>query len=110
MRQPDGSAEACLQFAKACLGGGQVQRLAVLDQRAHPVHPRALRQLAGHRVGDVGQRVQAVQGGADRLAPGRLAGEPADLHLAPLGQQQGARDGRGRHHQHVGGIALGAEG
>ena len=40
--------------------------------------------------------------GADRLPAGRLLGQAADLHLAPLRQQQRARDRRRGHHQHVG--------
>ena len=50
-----------------------------------------------------------MQRGADRLPAGGLLGEPADLHLAPLRQQQRARDRRRGHHQHVGPLALGAE-
>ncbi len=48
--------------------------------------------------------------GADRSAPARLLGQPADIHLAPMGEQQRARDRRGGHHQHVGAVALCAEG
>ncbi len=41
--------------------------------------------------------------------PGGLLGEPADRHLAPLREQQRARDRRRGHHQHVGPLALAAE-
>ena len=50
-----------------------------------------------------------MQRRAHRLAAGGLLGQAGDVHLAPLGQQQGAGDGRGGHHQHVGQLALAAE-
>ena len=50
-----------------------------------------------------------MQRRAHRLPPGRLLGQAADLHLAPLRQQQRARDRRRGHHQHVGEFALAAQ-
>ena len=50
-----------------------------------------------------------MQRGADRLPPRRFLRQAADLHLAPLGQQQGAGDRGRRHHQQVGALALAAQ-
>ena len=51
-----------------------------------------------------------MQGGADGEAAGGFLGQAADVHLAPLGQQEGARYGRGGHDEHVGPLALAAQG
>jgi hypothetical protein len=47
--------------------------------------------------------------GLDRLASGRLLGQPRDVHVAVVGEHQRARDRRRRHHQDVGRLALGGE-
>ena len=66
------------QFGEARLGGGEVEELALGDQRADPVDLRARGPARGDAVDHVGQRRQRVQRGADRLPAGRLAGQPAD--------------------------------
>ena len=50
-----------------------------------------------------------MQCGADRLASGGFAGQAADVHFSPVGQQQRAGDGGGGHDQDIGLLALAAE-
>ena len=106
---PTAVAEPLAQHGEPLLGRGQVEHLALRHQRADPVDLRALVQLARHRIEQIRQRPQRVQRRAHRLPPGRLLGQAADIHLAPLRQQQRARDRRRGHHQHVGQLALAAQ-
>ena len=50
-----------------------------------------------------------MQRRAHRQPSGRLLGQAGHIHLAPLRQQQRARDRRRGHHQHVGLLALAAQ-
>ncbi len=110
MRQSDHSAEPGTQLGEPGLGGGDVQQLVLVHHRTHPVDPSAGLQLAGQGVQHVRHRRQRVQRGADGLPPRRLFGQAADIHLAPVGQQQGTGNRRRGHHQHIRAFALGAQG
>ena len=52
------------------------------------------------------RRVERQRARVDRLPPGRLLAQLADVHVAEIGQHQRARDRRRGHHQHVDGFAL----
>ena len=106
VRQADLAGEALGQFGEAGLGGGGVHHLRFLDRRADPVAARALVQRPADAGDDLRRLAQPVQRGGDALPPRRFPGQPADRHLAPLGQQQRARNGGRGHHQHVRGLAL----
>ena len=106
MNEPDQRAETFLQRLETVLGGGEVDRLGFLDQRADPIDAPAFLQGAadpGHHFVDAAERDRAR---IDRLAAGRLFAQLGNIHVAEIGEHQGARDRRGGHHQHVDGLAL----
>ena len=87
----------------------KVERFRFADERANPIDLIAVRD----RPADAAHHfVQALDGDhlrGDRLAAGGLLIEHRHVHVAEIGERQGARDrGRG-HHQNVDGLALGAE-
>ncbi len=94
----------------ALLGGGDVvEHLGFLDQRAHPVGLGALGDGAADAADHLVEPVERHDARVDRLAAGRLLGQPRDVHVAVVGEHQRARDRRRGHHQHVGGAALGGQ-
>jgi len=106
----DDVAEFFAQRGVAMNGGSGVKKLGFGDERADPVDPAA----AGDGAGDGGKNFfevgEFVHGGGDGLSTRRFFGESGNVHFAPMGEQQGARDGGGGHHQKVGFGALGGEG
>ena len=95
------------------LGGLQLQRLGLLDQRAHPVGLAALD--AG--VVDAADHLLAArlghQLGDDGRAARRQLVEHRHVEVGVVAHRQRAWDRRGRHHQHVrrlAGLALFAQG
>ena len=90
------------EMRMARLGGGQLRPVGALDQRAHPVDLRALVELDAQALD---QPLDGVHGhglGDDRLAPGRLLGQPRHVEIAIVRHQERARDRRRRHDQEVG--------
>jgi hypothetical protein len=87
----------------------QVDGLRLLDQRVDDVDLTPFRHLILQELVDLRPLGLAARLGADRLAAGRQLVEHADVEIAVEREGQRARDGRGRHHQHVGGLALGLE-
>ena len=57
--------------------------------------------MAAEAIDHLEQLVLADHAGFDRLAAGRHFVEPADVHLAIMGEGERARDGRGGHDQEV---------
>ena len=93
-------AEAQLEHARALLGRGGVALLALLDQRADPIGLAAARDVPAEAVDHLGQLLVADHARFDRRPARRHLVDPADVHLAILGQRQRARDrGRGHHQQ-----------
>ena len=89
------------RMRRALLGGGEVDRLALLDQRADPISLPARGDMAAEPVDHLGQPLGADHPGLDRLAARRHLVEPADVHLAIMGERQRARDRRRGHHQQM---------
>ena len=109
VHQPDLAGEARAQQAMALLGVGEVDVLGLLDQRAHPVDPRAGADHAADGFGHLADALEREGAGVDRLPAGRLLGELGDVEVAVGRQHQGARDRRRGHHQQVDRLALGGE-
>ena len=101
MGHADQAGETGRQFGEAILGGHRIIALAAGDGADHPVGAFAARQRFPQPVDDVGQALLAHDAGGDGLAAGGFPFQSADGHLAPLGQQQRARDGGRGHHQHI---------
>ena len=95
--QPDPGAEAKPEQSGALFDGGAVDALALLDQRAYPVSLPAVGDMPAERVDDVGNFFVADDAGFNRGSAGGHFIDPADVHLAIMGQSQRARD-RGRGH------------
>ena len=99
-----------LQRLGALFGRGDVERLALVDQRADPVGARAGRDgLREARRRPRSSALDRQDARIDRLAPRRLLAQGGDVHVAEIGEHQRARDRRRRHHQKVDGLALGGE-
>ena len=96
------SAEHGAQLGVRLGGVLQVQRLALFDQRAHPVDLSALLQLVADARDDLIALAVGKHLGDDGRAPGRQLVEGADGQVRKVGHGQGARDGRGAHGQQVG--------
>ena len=99
--EPDLGAEAQTQQSRALLGGGAVDLLAFLDQGAHPIGLPAAGDVAAEAVDHVGDFLVADHPRFDRRPARRHLVDPADVHLAIMGQRQGARDRRRGHHQQM---------
>ena len=86
------------------LGRRHLELLGLLDQRAHHVGLAPGRHLRAHGVPrrGVGRAGRSAQRVDDRRAARRQLVEHADVEVAVDGHRRGARDRRGRHHQHVG--------
>jgi hypothetical protein len=89
------------QRREGVLRGLQLQRLGLLDQRAHPVGLAALQTGRAHARDDLVTTHVGDQAGADRRAPGRQLVEHRHVEIGVVGHRQRARDRRRRHHQHV---------
>ena len=105
----DAVAEPLLQRLEALLGGGEVDDLGFLDQRADPVDAPALVERAPDRVDHFGQPLERQGAGIDLLPAGRLLAQLGNVHVAEIGQHQRARDRRRRQHQQVDRLALARE-
>ena len=89
----------------AVLGGGDIEHLGFLDQRAYPVCLGALVYRRADAFDHLVEAFERQDAGLDRLAAGRLLGELGDVHVTVIGEHERARDRRCGHHQHVGGAA-----
>ena len=97
------------QLPEARLGGGRRVFLVFLDERADPVDLATLRQRDRDAREQFVQPLNGDRHGAHGLSPCRLFVEPRDIHVAIGGQDQGSRDRRRGHDQHVGLFALGGQ-
>ncbi len=88
------------------LGG---DRLRFLDQRADDVGLPSLLHLLPHEAVGLVPLVREGADGLDPLPARRHLIDERDVQVAVDGEGQGARDGRGGHHQHVGTAALGPQ-
>ena len=91
------------------LGGGpRLELVGALDQRAHHVGLAPLRHLLAHLLvhRDPFERSAADHRRLDRRAAGREVAQLGLVEVAVDEHRRGARDRRGRHHQHVGRVAL----
>ena len=86
----------------AFLGGGEVDGLALLDQRTDPIDARAVASARPSRVDHLVEPIERQRAGVDRLAARRLLVETGDIHVAVGGQHQRARNRRRGHDQQVG--------
>ncbi len=109
VREADTVAEPEFQVNESLLRGGDVQRLTLGDQRTDPIDLGAFVQFAGDPLQHRRHGAERVEGGADRQAAGGFFGQAADVHFAPLGQQQRPWDRRRGHDQDVGVLAFRAE-
>ena len=92
-------------IGRAFFGGGEIDLLGFLHQRANPIGARALAIARAQMLDHFVQALGAEHARLDRLASRRTAGEARHIHVAIGGQRQRARDRRRRHHQHVGGLS-----
>ena len=110
VREADGVAEYGAKRFSALFGRGDVERLALIDQRTNPVGARAggqsLREASHHLVEPFDRQDARI----DRLAPRRLLAQSGDIHVAEIGEHERTRDRRRRHHEKVDRLALGGEG
>ena len=109
VHEADAIAEALLQMGVPLRRRGQVDDLGLLDQRADPIDARAAAHRAVDRRHDFVQPLQRQGARVDGLPPGRLLQQARGIEIAIGRHHQGARDRRRRHHQHVGGLALGRQ-
>ena len=77
-----------------------------LDQRAHPIGAAAFVERAGDRILDFGKPRQRYRARIDLLPAGGLFAQFRDIHVAEIGQHQGARDRRCREHEKIDRFAL----
>ena len=84
------------------LGGiGQIQRLALFDQRAHPIHLPPLLQLSANARHHLIAPVVRHHFGHDRRATGGQLIDHRHIQIGVIAHGQRARNGCRRHHQHV---------
>jgi hypothetical protein len=106
VHQIGGGAEPLLQRGETVLGRRQIDVLGLLDQGAYPIDAPALGERAAHRLDHLFEPIERDGAGIDRPASRRLLAQLGNIHVAEIGEHQGARDrGRG-HHQHVDCLAL----
>ena len=103
-------AENGLERGEALFRRHQLHLLGFLDQRTDPVDLLAFGHRVANAADEFGKPLHRQRDGADRLPARGLFGELGGVHVAEGGQHQRARDGGGRHHQHVGRIALSGDG
>ena len=106
VHEPDRLAEDRLELGEAVLSGsGEVDDLGFRNERATE-HPRR-----GDSAADRGDDLLhgGNEAGGDGLSSGRLLVEDGHVHVAEIGEREGARNGRRGHDQHVDGGALAAE-
>jgi len=102
VQQPHGHArQGFAQLGVHGGGVGKVERLALLDQRADPVHLAPGRHLRGDARDDLVLAAVGDQLGDHRRAAGGQFVDHRDVQVGVVAHGQGARDGRGAHHQHV---------
>ncbi len=106
MHQADDFAELGFQRLVARLGGGEIDFLRLFDQGTDPVGARPRRQRAADGFDHLAGSLQRYRARVDRRAARRLLAQFRDLHVAEIGDDQGARNRRRGHHQHVDGAAL----
>ena len=94
---------------EAFFGCRHVDRFAFLDQRADPVGLAAFQDRLAQVVDHLVDPARGDQRGLDGFPAGRFFVEDRDVHMAVLGEAEGAGDGRGRHHEDVGLGAFRAE-
>ncbi|MNT20222.1 hypothetical protein D3C72_1555240 [compost metagenome] len=94
-------AQRAREFVARLGGVAQVDRLALLDQRADPVHLPALRDLRLDAVDDLVAPVVGHQLGDDGRAARRQLVERGDVEVGVVAHRERAGDGRGAHHQQV---------
>ena len=109
VHEADRVAEDGAQVFGALLRRGDVERLALLDQRANPIGARPAGDRAAEPRDDLVEPLDRQGAGVDRLAPGRLLAQRGDVHVAEIGQHQRARDRRRGHHQQIDRLALAGE-
>ena len=93
----------------AILGGGDVERLALLDQRTDPVGARALVERPRQARDDLLEPLDRHGAGVDRLPSRRFFAQRRDVHVAEIGEHERARDRRRGHHQKIRGLSLAGE-
>src|SRR3546814_3794570 len=91
--QPDLLAETLLKRPATILGGGEVDVLRLLDQRADPVDLRIARKGARNAIHHLVEAVERERPGLDRLAARRPLGEARDVHVAVGGEHERERKG-----------------
>ena len=90
--------------------GAQVGRLRLFHQRTDDVRLPARRDLGAEELVDSTPLRLGAGHGDDGLAARRQLVEHGDVEVPVQRQGQGARDRRGGHHEHIGPLALAAEG
>ena len=111
MHQPDPVAEELAQGGIAFLRGSDIEDLGQGHQRAHPIDLRAAAKRPFQPAHHLIEALVGHGAGGDRLPPRRLLVEARSVHVAIAGEEERAGDGRGGHHQELGGAsgALGLE-
>ena len=110
MDDVDGAAKKAAQHLRALLRGGDVEFLALLDQRAHPIGARAAGDGASDARDDFLEPFQRHRARVDLRASRRLFGQRGNVHVAEVSQDESARNRRRGHHQKIGGLALARQG
>ncbi len=95
---------------EAVLGGGEVDQFGFGDERTDPIDLIARRDRPADGAGDLLEPIARYEPRRDRLAAGRFLVEHGQVHVAEIGEREGARDRRRRHDQDVDRLALGPEG
>ena len=108
---PTSRRRRCLaQILEAVLRGGEIERLRFRRRAGRPSRPdRPAAIGASERADDLVQPLARYEPRRDRLPAGGLLVQHRDVHVAEIGQRQGARDRRRGHDQDVDRLALGAE-
>ena len=92
------------------LGGRtEIGVLRLLHERVDDIHLPPFPDLSAEKIVDLAALRSGAGKGGDGPAPGRQFVEDGDVEIAIEGEGEGARDGGGRHHEHVGALALAAK-
>ncbi len=110
MHEADALAENARQILEAILGGGEIEVLVLLDQRAHPIGARA---ALPARAASPSTTSPMRDCGSARVLMGVRPGgfsSSTELSMSPKQRErQRARNRRRGHDQHIRRLALGAE-
>ena len=108
--QADRVAKEAAQGFGTLLRRRDVEFFALFDQRADPIGPRAMLKRPPDPGDDLFQPLQRHGARVYGRAARRLFVELRGVHVAEIGQHQGARDRRRGHDEKIDGVALAAKG